>query len=116
TLSTSRTWILSPAATRAGTSATASACTSATSRAGKAAARRGLRIDAHSVVRIRVDDVLVADAVAILIHESHRLLEQARLGIPLRHRSFEHVQLVLVHRDVRERARFVRVGQLQEVA
>src|SRR5438132_598006 len=66
------------------------------------AARQRRRIHAHPVVRVRVDDVLVADAVAVCVDPTDRLLKEAGLWISLRHRSLEDVQLVLAHRDVGE--------------
>src|SRR5215510_2496674 len=44
---------------------------------------------------------LVPDTVPVLIEPANRLLEEARLRIPDWHRTFEDVELVLVHVDGR---------------
>src|SRR5262245_28103912 len=83
--------------------------------AGETTAGARLRIYAHAVIRVRVDDVLITQAVAVGVDKSHRLLKQARLRITLGHRAFEDIKLVLVHRDVGERPRFIGIGELQEI-
>src|SRR6266478_4933524 len=55
------------------------------------APRRRRGIDTHAVIRVGVDDVLVADAVAVLVDPSDRLLEEAGLRHALPHRAFEDV-------------------------
>src|ERR1041384_8460177 len=74
------------------------------SRRRKSSTGDGRRIDAHSVIRVRIDDALIADAVAVRIDPAHRLLEQTRLGIALRHGALEDIQLVVARRDVGEGA------------
>src|SRR5215475_1168089 len=74
------------------------------------------RVNAHAVVGVGVDDVLIPNSVSILIHPTQRLLKQARLRITLWDRALHDVKLVSVHADVRESARLIGiVGQLYEM-
>src|SRR6185436_14437122 len=62
-------------------------------------------------IRVGVDRV-VPNPDAVLVDESHRLLEERGRGRRRGHRRFEDVETVLVHQQLRERARLVRVGEL----
>src|SRR5437867_361191 len=63
-------------------------------------------------VRVRVDAVVPAPA-SVLVQEPGRLLEQRGRGRTPRHGRFEDVEAILVHEDLREGARAIRVGELQ---
>src|SRR5262245_62059331 len=68
---------------------------------------------AEAIHFVRVD-LLIADAVSILIEISHRLLKESRLRVPLRDGALGDIEPVLAHADERKRARLVRVvRQLQ---
>src|SRR5437870_12990770 len=57
---------------------------------------------------------LVAKLVPILIEQLEARHEQQRLRSPLRHGCLEHIELHLMHHDVRERSRLIDIaGQLK---
>src|SRR5438094_300051 len=90
---------------RAGaTASTAAALTlpAAARAAGGTAATVGWRRGVSESVDLVGIDLLVANAVAVLVEISHRLLKQARLRISLRHGAFGDIELVLAHADVGE--------------
>jgi hypothetical protein len=75
----------------------------------------GLGIEAEAVDFVDVN-LLISNAVAVLVHPSERLVEEAGLRISLRHRPLEDVQLVLAHCDERHRPRLIGVvGQMDLV-
>src|SRR5262245_60398502 len=53
----------------------------------------------HPVVRVRIDH-LITNSVSVLVDPPERLLKQTRLGVSLRNRALEDIQLVLMHRDI----------------
>src|SRR5207237_2291324 len=75
---------------------------------GTAATVGGRRGVSKPVDLIRVD-LLIADAVAVLVEISHRLLKQARLRISLGNGPFGDIEPVFAHADVDDRAQLVRV-------
>src|SRR5258705_2171912 len=68
----------------------------------------------QSVDLVRVD-LLIADAVAVLVEVPHRLLKETGLRIPLRHRAFGDIQPVLAHADEDERARLIEIVRQLEL-
>src|SRR6267142_5663686 len=77
---------------------------------------RRLRVQAEAVNLVDVD-LLIPDAVAVLVDPPERLVEEAGLGIALWHRPLEDVEPVLPHCDKCHRPRLVgAIGQVDLVA
>src|SRR5258705_8435402 len=93
-------------------SAAAPAPAGPTTAAAPAVRRRGGVSESVDLVRV---DLLIADAVAVLVEVPHRLLKETGLRIPLGHRALGDIQPVLAHADEDERARLIGIVRQLEL-